>query len=122
MATGARSPEDLETSLEDAFVLRDASALAALFERDGRLATADPRSEAMGRDDIASLAVSLWTGGRTYVSHLEQVVQARQTALVFTRGSTSVMRRRADGTWRYAICLLGANGMEPQEIGEERLR
>lgn len=106
MITGARSPEDLETSLEDAFLLRDASALAALFEREGRLATADPRGEATGRADIVALADSLWSQGRTYVSHLEHVVQARQTALVFTRDSTSVMHRRADGTWRYAICLL----------------
>ncbi len=32
MSTGARSPEELETLLEDAFVLDDAAALARLFE------------------------------------------------------------------------------------------
>ena len=42
MSPGALTPEELETLLEDAFVVRDRAALARLFEPDGLVAAAGP--------------------------------------------------------------------------------
>ena len=65
MAPGGahRTPEELETLLEDAFVLRDHAALAALFEAaavlvDGR------RPAGRGGEAIARAALAMWDGDR----------------------------------------------------------
>ena len=42
MRQGARTPEELETLFEDAFVIRDRTALAGLFE-DGAVLSAGSR-------------------------------------------------------------------------------
>ena len=48
MTGGARTPEDLETLLEDTFVLRDGEAIAELFE-DGAVLVADGTRHYTGR-------------------------------------------------------------------------
>ena len=107
MSPGARSPEELETLFEDAFLVRDRDAVAALFE-DGAVLGADP-GEARGGEQIARLAAAMWQRDFSYLARPERVVQARDTALVVARRGINVVRRRADGQWLYAIALLDAN-------------
>ncbi len=104
MSAGARTPEELETLFEDAFVLGDRQELGALFDDGGVLAVAG--GEARGRVAIARAAGELWVRGETYVGGPRRVVQARDTALIVTRDGVHVVSRRHDGTWRLAISLL----------------
>ncbi len=106
MRPGARTPEELESLLEDAFVTRDAEALCEMFEEGAVLIAGTARQEARGPEEIGRLAKALWEGDRTYVAEPQRVVQARRTALVLGGGGVSVVRRGDDGGWRYAIALL----------------
>ena len=105
MRPGARTPEELETLFEDAFVIRDHLVVTQLFE-DGAVLVAGDGLQARGGHEIARLATAMWTHDHTYVADPQQVVQARATALVVAEQSISVMRRASDGAWRYAISLL----------------
>jgi len=105
MSRGARTPEELETLLEDAFITRDRTALRALFDEGAVLAPADA-PEARGGAAIARAGAALWAGGRTYVGGRARVLQARATALVVAPAGIHVARRAGDGTWRVAIALL----------------
>ena len=109
MRPGARTPEELESLLEDAFVTRDAEAVCAMFEAGAVLIASTARQEARGREEIGRLAKARWEGDRTYVAEPQRVVQARRTALVLGSGGVSVVRRGDDGGWRYAIALLSQN-------------
>jgi ketosteroid isomerase-like protein len=102
---GARTPEELETLLEDAFVLRDHQALARLFQPAAMLVT-DRLPEARGRRQIARVAAQLWDSQRSYLADPRRVLQVRDTALVLAGHATNVLRRADDGCWRYAISLL----------------
>jgi ketosteroid isomerase-like protein len=104
MGAGARSPEELETLLEDAFVVRDRGALARLFE-DGAVLM-DGSREARGGEQIARFAMAMWERDRTYLADPRQILQARDTALVVADRGINVVRRDSDGSWRYAISLL----------------
>ena len=104
MKSGARTPEELDALLEDAFVVHDRWALAVLFEREALVADGAAR-EARGTRAIASWAVETWSRGLTYVGAAPRVLQARETALVVTPQAIGVARRD-DGAWRYAIALL----------------
>jgi len=104
MGAGARSPEELETLLEDAFVVRDRGALARLFE-DGAVLM-DGSREARGGEQIARFAMAMWERDRTYLADPRQILQARDTALVMADRGINVVRRDSDGSWRYAISLL----------------
>lgn len=115
MRPGARTPEELETLLEDAFVIRDGEALAELFE-DGAVLVADHGEwEARGRDEIARLAREMWAHDRTYLADPRRVLQARTTGLVLTRHGINVVRRGTDGAWRYAIALLSRDETNEEE-------
>ena len=105
MKGGARTPEELETLLEDAFVIRDRDALTELFENGAVLGAGDLR-EARGEEEIARFATALWDHERTYVAAPRRVLQARDTALVVSEQGINVVRRGRDGEWRYAIALL----------------
>jgi hypothetical protein len=111
--TGASTPEELEVLLEDAFVTRDRDALVELFE-DGAVLGAAP-GEARGGAQIGRLAAAMLERDYSYVAEPERVVQARDTALVVARHGISVVRRRSDGRWLYAISLL-----DPYSKGETR--
>ena len=104
MERGARTPEELETLLEDAFVIRDGEALIELFENGAVLVGGD-LPEARG-EDIARFASALWDGDHTYVADPRRILQARDTALVVGDRGINVARRGRDGIWRYAIALL----------------
>ncbi|MDX6646214.1 MAG: hypothetical protein QOK40_1941 [Miltoncostaeaceae bacterium] len=105
MDAGARTPEELETLFEDAFVMRDPAALCALFDDPGVLA-AWGHGEARGAEAIGRAAVELWADGRTYVGGASRVLLTRDTALVTSAAGSHVARRARDGTWRLAISLL----------------
>jgi hypothetical protein len=103
---GARTPEELEALLEDAFVTRDAEALTRMFAEGAVLAVDADKEAARGAEEIGRLATVLWEGDRTYVAEPCRVVQARDTALVLAARGINVVRRGSDGAWRYAIALL----------------
>jgi hypothetical protein len=105
--TVARTPEELEMLLEDAFVVRDREALARLFEEGAVLGVA--AGEARGGDQIGRLAAAMWERDVSYVADPRRLVQARDTALVVACQGINVVRRGGDGGWRYAISLLDVN-------------
>jgi hypothetical protein len=94
---GARHPEELDTLLEDAFVLRDAAATARLFEAAGVL-VADGLPTAHGRAEIGGVCTRLWHDGRGYVADARRVVTARDVALLVGAGAVHVVRRGRDGS------------------------
>ena len=112
MRTGAGTPEELETLLEDAFVLRDREAVAQLFEAGGLLVAAATATEARGSEQIAHLATAMWGRDRTYLAAPRRVLQARNTTLVVAEAAINVLRRGGDGRWRYVISLLDHDDTE----------
>ena len=115
MDPGARTPEELETLLEDAFVARDAAALQAMFADGAVLLAGSAEREARGAPAIARRASALWAHDGTYIAAPRRVVQARDTALVLGHQSINVVRRGADGGWRCAIALLSVLDTIPKE-------
>lgn len=106
MTSGARTPEQLDTLLEDAFVVRDGAVLARLFDDGAVFADAGGGPVARGGEAICHAVEELWAAGGTYVAGPRRVLQARNTALVLGDGAIHVARRGADGAWRAAIALL----------------
>jgi hypothetical protein len=104
MTAGGQTPEELETLLEDAFVVRDPAGLARLFEKGGVLVPGHGLPAARGRDEIAHVAGQLWE--TVYLAAPRHVVQARDTALVVGADGVNVARRGRDRYWRYAIAFL----------------
>jgi hypothetical protein len=121
MGGGARTPEDLETLLEDAFVLRNGEALAELFE-DGAVLVADGTPEARGGLKIAQLVTEMWERNRTYLADPRRIVQAGSTALIMTPRGANVVHRGTDGAWRYAIALLSQDHTPPRRNNGARSR
>jgi hypothetical protein len=107
MRTGARTPEELETLLEDAFMLHDQRALAQLFHPGAMLVAGGGLPEARGHQQIAQVAAQLWDSQQLYLADPRRVLQVRDTALVVAGHAINVARRTDDGSWRYAISLLG---------------
>jgi len=106
VAAGARTPEELETLLEDAFMLHDRQALAQLFQPGAMLVAGGGLPEARGRRQIARVAAQLWDSERLYLADPRRVLQVRDTALVLAGRAINVVRRTDNGSWRYAISLL----------------
>jgi hypothetical protein len=115
MRPGARTPEELETLFEDAFVIRDREALAELFEDGAVLVASDGSREARGRGEITRLASEMWERNRTYLADPRRVVQARNTGLIVAGRGINVVRRGSDGAWRYAIALLSRDNTTTEE-------
>lgn len=107
MSAGARTPEELETLLEDAFVLRDSDALAQLFHPDAMLASGDGLPEARGRDQITRTVRALWSQNHTYLADPRLIMQNGDTALILSGHAINVLARTDGQTWRYLICHLG---------------
>jgi hypothetical protein len=114
MRSRARTPEELDALLEDAFVVRDGRAVAALFEREALLVEA-AAGEARGAREIARWATQRWRRGVTYFAAQPRVLQAGDTALVLTAEGISVARRHDDRAWRYAIALLSLHNASERE-------
>jgi ketosteroid isomerase-like protein len=102
----ARTPEELEVLLEDAFVLHDHEALGQLFEPDAVMHRPGRRGQAHGREQIACLVADLWDHHGRYVADPRTVLQLRGTALIISEPAINVVRRTPDGSWRYAIVCL----------------
>jgi hypothetical protein len=115
MTQGARTPEELDALLEDAFVLRDPEALASLFEPRALLVAGSGTDQVRGNEEIALLAPVLCSGNFTYVAEPRRVVQAHDIALVLATHATNVVRRGPDGAWRYAISLLAIDQRTKEE-------
>ncbi len=105
MTAGARTPEELDNLLEDAFVLRDRAGFDAVFD-DGAVLMGSAGLEARGREAIGHAIAELWARGCTYVARPGRVLQTRDTALVVAEGGIHVLRRGSDGAWRSTISLL----------------
>jgi hypothetical protein len=103
---GARSPEELETLLEDAFVLQDPRALTRLFQPGATLVVGDGLAEARGRRQIARVAAQLWNLDHSYLADPRRILQVHDTALVLGERAINVVHRGNDGCWRYAISFL----------------
>lgn len=117
---GARSPEELETLLEDALLVGDRDALVDLFEAGAVLTVAGERS-ARRAEAVADLALATWCGNHGYVADPREVVQARDVALVITGRGVNVARRGRDGAWRYVIVRQsGDDGTEDSDDYERR--
>jgi ketosteroid isomerase-like protein len=99
----ATTPEEIEALLEDAFILRDATAAAELFEESALLVDGAV-TEARGRPAIDQAIARVWDEG-VYVADSSRVFQAGDLALSLGQG-VSVLRRRTDGEWRLAIAML----------------
>jgi hypothetical protein len=115
MDPGARTPEELETLLEDAFVLHDPQALAQLFQPGAMLVPGGGLPEARGRRQITQAAARLWETERLYLADPRRILQARDTALVLAGHAVNVARRTDEGSWRYAISLL-----QPETAANQR--
>ncbi|MEJ7804084.1 MAG: hypothetical protein WKH68_12065 [Candidatus Limnocylindria bacterium] len=103
--SGARTPEELESLLEDAFIVHDTTALGLLFEDGAVLDPGRAQSEVRGRADIERAAMTMWDHDRTYLAEPRRVLQAGDTALSLG-GGIKVARRGPDGAWRFAIAVI----------------
>ncbi len=103
--SGARTPEELETLLEDAFIVQDPTALGLLFEDGAVLDDGRALREVRGRADIERAATAMWDHDRIYLAEPRCVLQAGATALSLG-GGINVVRRGPDGAWRVAIALI----------------
>jgi uncharacterized protein DUF4440 len=105
MASGARTPEELDTLIEDAFLQRDRAALEDLFD-DGAVLMNACGAPALGREAIGHTLAESWERQCTYVARTREVLQVRDTALLVANAGVHVLRRGGDGTWRATISLL----------------
>jgi mannose-6-phosphate isomerase-like protein (cupin superfamily) len=103
MEPGARTPEELDTLLEDAVVLRDRDAITELYEPGAVLLAEGTTHSVRGPARIAGFLRTMWQQERTYLSRTHEVVQADDTALVVGDSGTSVARKGGDGRWRFVI-------------------
>lgn len=97
-----RTPEELETLMEDAIVVQDGEVLSRLFEPDAVLVL-DASRELRGREQIERAAGELVDG---YVAGPRRVYQSRDLVLLVGDGVINVARRGRDRSWRFAISLL----------------
>lgn len=105
MRLGASTPEDLESLLEDAFLIGTADTFLGLFDS-GAVFSASASSEARGGEQIAQLASAIRDRGYAYIADSGRVLQARDTCLVLSEQAINVMQRGGDRRWRYAISVL----------------
>jgi hypothetical protein len=103
---GGDTPEELGTLLEDAFLLRDAEAVARLFEDGSLLVIGEGSRQVRGREAILRAASLLCHHGCGYLADPRRVFQTRDTALLVGEGVMNVARRGQDGSWRFAISML----------------
>ena len=94
---GGRTPEELETLLEDALVLGDIEGLVGLFAPRGLLAGPVTGTRLTGAPDIAQSARALVAADWAYVAEPALVLQADRTALVVAPHALNVVRRGRDG-------------------------
>lgn len=112
MESSASTPEELETLFEDAILLRDPGALAALFD-DGAVLATGRQAPAWGGDTIVQHVLVHWHDEYVFIADPRCVVQARNIALIVAAHSIHVAQRDCDGIWRYRILLLADDAIDP---------
>ncbi|HMO60239.1 MAG TPA: hypothetical protein PKA05_18695 [Roseiflexaceae bacterium] len=112
MSSSASTPEELETLFEDAILLRDPGALAALFD-DGAVLATGRQAPARDGATIAQHALVHWHDEHVFIANPQCVVQARDIALIVAARSIHVAQRDNDGIWRYRIVLLADDAIDP---------
>jgi hypothetical protein len=95
----ASSPEDLELLLEDALVLRDDVAAAALFEDGGVLI--ERAGGVRGPSHVARLLTE-----RGYLASPSSVTVIRDIAVVVGPRTVNISRRHPHGGWRMVAAIL----------------
>lgn len=98
MEDGARTPEELETLLEDACLLGDDGSLDELYAPGAVLA--------VGSRLLRGVAIRETLPALGYVADPQRVLQSSGTALIVTTRAISVAQRSPDRVWRYAISLM----------------
>lgn len=109
MLPGAPTPEELEMLLEDAQLIHDHDAVAALFEP-GAIVVVGEEPPVRGGDCVR-LAMTLGGRSDSYLAEPRTVVVTRDLGLIVTRRGANVVRRDAIGAWRYAILWLQASAV-----------
>jgi hypothetical protein len=99
VSTVARSPEELEFLLEDALVLRDSDAVAALFEQGGVLV------ERSGRVRRVSEAARV-LAAEDYQAEPASVTVVRNVAVVVGPSTVNISIRDARGDWLLVAATL----------------
>jgi hypothetical protein len=94
----AASPEELETLLEDALLLHDDAAVAALFEDRGVLV--DGAGCVKSRDRAAEVLLQ-----HDYVASARLVIVVRDIAVVVGDHTVNVSCRGPDRNWRLAAAI-----------------
>jgi hypothetical protein len=112
--TGGRTPEELETLMEDAILLGDSEVAASLFEANGVLLTDGATTPARGRRAIAR-ALEDCAGRDIYVAAPRRVVQVEGLAVLVGADVINVARRGRAGRWRLSISLMTSRQTSGQE-------
>lgn len=97
----AQSPEELEILLEDALVLQDDAAVAALFEEGGVLV--DRSGRVRGRNQIAKLLAR-----QHYLAAPCSVTVVSNVAIVVGPQTVNLSCRDPGGGWRLIAAILTA--------------
>jgi hypothetical protein len=118
MDVHAGSPEELETLLEDAVLLRDGAAAAQLFEPDGVIVPWPGSAQVRGRAAIAELAAGLSSDGPGYLADPRHVTLGADLALIVSPSALNVARRRRNGSWRFVISLQQCRPPHRQDVPE----
>jgi hypothetical protein len=95
----ARSPEELETLLEDALVLQDGAEVAALFEDGGVLV--DGSGRVHGRNQVARVLAQ-----HDYVASPQSVTMVSNVAIVVGSRTINVSCRAPGGGWRLVAAIV----------------
>ena len=95
----AASPEELETLLEDALLLDDGAAVAALFEDRGVLVSG--AGCVISRDRAAEVLLQ-----NDYIASPRLVTVVRDIAVVVGDHTVNVSCRGPDRSWRLAVAIV----------------
>lgn len=91
--------------LEDACIGRSVETVLSLFDETAVLVPDGNGRPARGIEEIARAAATMLGQRPTYVANPHQVIQSRDIALSLG-GGINVVRRGADGAWRFVIAML----------------
>ncbi len=105
MPRGARTPEELESLIEDACVVGDHSALGDLLDDAAVVRTGDG-TVGRGRHAAYRLRARAAADDACYCADPRVVLQSADLALVVSPDSINVVRRGSDHCWRLVISLL----------------